>query len=462
MCLSNQRILQKNAKFFKPVFSLSSESFAVNLRKAKRSELIQKARRKFQSHQYSQALFEIKDNTDPLSYPEIQNYNIIELMSEINIFLTSNLPLQIQSFEGLKIFNNLSNIIKTTSDVELIEKSTWAFSQLVLKHSDLAKAFKHMKIIEILIPLLKLSNIFILENILLALGSSCSDSEDAMMMVLNSDFLINLQISIEQNQPLSKKTARILAWAIGNLCKYSQLSIEQTDYILNLTKNHIITAGDEVMNDAVRILYTISYKSEHHATCIINQGLFKWLFSLLKCHFEQINLITFRTIGNILSWCPHNSLILINISDLNTIQMQISSSCALVRKEAYWILKNIINGNHFCLKMLIKHPVLRLVFIGMLDLYCNIRKEASDIIFEIVKNSCEIELVLILKKGLLEYLKKGLRDKDDEIRGKCYLAFSYLFEVVTNSDADEMKQVRDSMILDRIDYENYCRGNAYC
>ncbi|OMJ73485.1 hypothetical protein SteCoe_27818 [Stentor coeruleus] len=459
MCLSNQRILQKNTKFLKPIFSTSSEPFAVNLRKAKRSELIQKTRQNTQSHQYHQEFFEYKDNIRLLTNPENLNYSISELIQEINIYLSSNLPLQTKHSEALKILRSLSNIIKTTSDIELIEKSICVFSQLIIKHINWVKTFMHIEIISFLIPLLKKSSILILENILLVLGSLCSDSDDIKMMILNSEFLINVQFSIANTHILPTKSSHTLTWALGNLCKYSHLTIEQTDFILNLTTNHIITSGDDTFNDVIRILYIISYKSEHHARCIINHGLFIWLFGLLKYHFEEINLITLRTLGNILSWLSQNPQILISISDLNTIQMQITSSSVLIRKEAYFVLKNIVKGKHFCIKNLIKHSVMRLVFIGMFDLDYNIRKEATNIISEIIENACEKELILILKKGLLECLEKGLRDKDDEFREKYYLAFSHVFRVVMNSDNDEMKQFRDSRVLDKIAYEIQYREN---
>ncbi|OMJ74263.1 hypothetical protein SteCoe_26852 [Stentor coeruleus] len=451
---SDLRLAQRNADFFKTNFSQSNEHYAVSLRKAKRSEHLKKKRKIILSLN-TKEISSIMDTLNELySYIDIEipTDRTFQLISEFQIFLYSGGCINQFLPSILKIFQSFLHILQKSTNIELLKELTLVFCILTSEYNILIQDRRKMCITNILISTLKFSNILILKNSILSIGNLSIDSEEGLNEILNSNFLPTLQKSLNNFQKLPMKIIKITAWTLANLCgKKSNLTTDQSIIILEILKKHIISIYSKSINDAMRALMGISYKSESISQCIIDQGLVPFIFTSTKNNSESISLCALKTIGNMLSWLPTQTQVLINMGVLDIIQNKTSSTNPNIRKQGFWALSNIASGTSAQVAELIDHDIMKFVFYGLLDSDISTRKEASVAICNLTTSACQSSLLILLEKGILKYLSKSLEDSDITVRENSLIALWELLKATSSTDTDLFKSLEYSEFMNELD-----------
>lgn len=454
MQTSHLRVSQRNADFLKTNFSQPTEHYAVRLRKAKRSELLKKKRKTILSLNNQDLSSIINTLNELYSHINLVNPNdrTFELILELRDFLCSGGCINQFYPSILKIFQSFLHILQSSANIKFLEELTWIFCLLTSGSCSLLQSLRQIGLINTLTYTLKVPNSLTLKNSIWSIGNISIDSEEGLHEILSSNFLPTLQYSLGNSKTLPIKIINITSWTLANLCsKASKLTTDQSIIILKILKNHIIPIYSESINDTMRALMGISYKSESHTQCIIDQGLVSFIFTNIKSYNESISLCALKTIGNMLSWLPTQTQILINMGVLEKIQSKILSANPNIRKEAFWALSNIAAGTSAQIAELVDHDILKFIFHGLLDFDINTRKEASATLCNLTSSACQSTLLILLDKGILKYLTKSLEDSDVTIRQHSLLTLWELLKAASSTDSDFFTSLKDSEFVNKLD-----------
>lgn len=391
---------QKQPEFSK--IKRNYEEYNLNLRKLKRTEVIQKKRNKeindenpldyrfylgvvpeklvmmFPELQNAESeITKLKVFRDILVYPEIPESLVFEVLKILTDSLSgAGIEDPRQVFVENGILDSLCLIILDSEDADILTQAIWCLNNLVAGTYNYSEDVARAGVISRLLDLLKLNDMKLVENIAYIFGNLIAENESICQQVLASAY-ISYVSSLEYQ---STSLAHSVAFSLSSISSHtSQLSILNCAGILkllddlydldpltslsglvNLTKNkspgldlaieskiakqsiELLKGSAKFCELALLLFVNISMGQAVHESFLIKHGLLNTFFEILKKVDQKVCKYIYWILGNLALGAPYTRLEVGNHQIAMEFDYPFFHFCGFVRQAASVFYKNLL------------------------------------------------------------------------------------------------------------------------
>lgn len=447
------KFLQRNSEYCKdPFFALGERKFAVDLRKEKRTEWAV-AKRKNEEFEGKQGIYEVFERFDWVLQGKKDDIEVLKALQMVReMFCSCNWI----TFDTLMKYRVLENLIcvMTRRNCKFQNETTWIMCNLASGESETVDFLVNSGVLKEIIRLIRVGSEQAAENAIWCIGNIAGDSEKHSSHIISSDFLQVLCnfLNLSQKTP---ETLKISAWTLGNLSqKSSDFHKTEAKLLLFLTNFLISNNLHNATYDCLRIISGIVNKSEKLIQLVLDSDLAGFVLRNILQSSEEIQASSIRIVGCILGGSILQAQVLINLGVIEELQGKICSSSPLIRKEVLWAIGNVAAGSISQIAYLVDHPIMIIVFTGLLDHSSKARIEASWVFRNIGLKACRDSILLLVELGVLQYLIHGLEDCNSLIVENCLVLTLKILNSVKKKKSKIQELVYNSGILNA--FESAC------
>ncbi|KAJ6249142.1 importin alpha [Anaeramoeba flamelloides] len=283
-------------------------------------------------------------------------------------------------------------------------ESLWIISNLCSGTHEECKYIVDLDVIPLFFNHLSSKDANIVEQAVWTLGNVVGDCKEFRDLVLNQPNCFKTIIGLFSIKHINMDIIKNIIWILSTMCSYKpRLEYSQTLELIPIFSRLINHQNNGIIVDCLYGLQYISDGDSKNIKHILQQGCVPKLIGFLSHSSPKIQLPTIKTIGNLLSgpniYTDHllEEGLLINLKDL------INSPRTDIKKCVCWALSNITAGNQNQITQVIQSGYLPHVARLMSSENKKIiRKEACWIMSNIVYGGTALQISKVVKEGSIE------------------------------------------------------------
>lgn len=155
-------------------------------------------------------------------------------------------------------------------------------------------------------------------------------------------------------------------------------------------------------------MYYSTSSTNEKIQLVIDAGLLPSVCNYCGSQSNKENYVAVKILGNVLSGNENQAQMAIDIGSMDKLAHSISSNDALIRREGYWALSNLVAGTVTQLHVFLNNNIKNLAFNGIKDLDLQVKYEASVMVANICLRADHTIAYDMVKLGLLVFLKENL------------------------------------------------------
>lgn len=419
--LTQERLFARNQNFQNSSTTSTSESFAVSLRKKKRTDYIcEKRKREIESLSCNTPK-PLPANRETLS--QIKEYL---LQGPDSIYFTTSLNYLIKSFKQ----EDRSLLLKISKDLDLVSILSSYCNSLIQSSDEFRLVLNCVclltscpsfitsdlflnKIDDLCINLISHYDSYISETAVWCLSNLCVDNLKCREKLIKSG---SVKVLIEKFD--SPKTQSLLFWSLRNILEgSSQLDFSLQSRLLDLISINLKLKSKETY---IECLYVFSHLS-NDSNCIvqiIKSKCFRQLFRALDSSYASVVAEALRTVGNISAGTSNCAQALLDKEILDKLYKILENfkNEMKLKRSVFWVLSNLTAGTKSQIDLIVSHPILVKIMTSLNDSFLIIRKEAARCVNNIAKLGKNDSVWALVNVGILKEAKELLENSlDDEM-----------------------------------------------
>ena len=373
------------------------ETFAVELRKQRRVErYLQKRAR----HQLELLSPTTAGQSDPLtlSSPLLQSFKFStspdhsrQLLFQIRLLcaVPDHPPLHLitQANITAKLAGYLSS-----ADPEEVFAATWIFTNLASLNDDaVMREIGAAGVVGKLVACLEHERVNIVENGIWALGNYAGGEEHCREEVLAAGILPKLDKIARELGSKSEEFCELFTWLFCILTK----THPKPQHLAGLSSLIVLCLHlpyDSSVLNALTSAYQLSVKDPDCISALLAVHIAPVLLSLLAHSSLDIQFQALKVAGNICAGTDQHTALLLHQGLLETVCPLVEAKERNMRKEAFWLLSNVLASDRALVEMTVRHRCFGGVIKGLNDADLKIRKEAIICLGNLVDSRAEVAL----------------------------------------------------------------------
>ena len=431
------------------------ETFAVELRKQKRSEGNQK-RRLLAGQRYTQdsaeaRSLEIRDFSVALmtTFPDLKSTVPgvgVETLKAVLSF--PSLPHELYR-DGLHALRKVMSrdIEPPTEEVikagflplvmrfinmhdyapEIVLEATWIMCNLTSGSSRATQETVRAGAIQAFISVLDPNHSDINEVAVWGLGNISGDSPLLRDLLISSRAYEAIVTLIKQSRDLDLKLAQITAWTLSNIVRGKPVPpLNVCEEVIKAVEVLIKVNDSSVIKDSLWTLAHIADSDNEYTQLIINAGLGKVAIGFLTNTVIHIVNPALRITGNIVSGDDLMTQHALDQGLLEKLEPLLRNTEVQIRKEVMWTLSNVTAGTPDQSQAFLSHPIAREAVKAIADPEYVVRREASWCFSNITRIGKTSQKLQLLDLDILQPLKLLLNDTLENIPNALLIAENLL------------------------------------
>ena len=419
--LTQERLFARNQNFQNSSTTPTSGSFAVSLRKKKRTDYVCEKRKREIESSSPYCPISLPPNRATLSQIKeylIQGADSPYFTTSLN-YLSKALKQEDRALM-LKISKDLDLVSILSSHCSSLIQSSDEF-RLVLNcvclltscPSFITSDLFLSKIDDLCVNLINHYDSYISETAVWCLSNLCVDNIKCREKLIKSGYV---QVLIDKFD--LPKTQSLLFWSLRNILEGStQLDFGLQSRLLDLISINLKLKSKETY---IECLYVFSHLS-NDSNCIgliIKSKCFRQLFRALDSSYSGVVSEALRTVGNISAGSSNCAQALLEKEILDKLYKILENfkNETKLRRSVFWVLSNLTAGTKSQIDLIVSHPILVKIMTSLNDSFLNIRKDAARCVNNIAKLGKNDSVWALVNVGILKEARDLLESSlDDEM-----------------------------------------------
>jgi importin subunit alpha-6/7 len=418
---SFQKYDDKNIEF-------KRQQFAVDLRKRKRLDAVNKSRKmNLNSMEIIQDNYGPTDSFDELEIeennpnfsaevPRIHIESAVITPDTLNILVycrtfisTPNYPLE--EFATAGNLYNLMSYAVVKDHQEIKSEALWILCNIASGSKECVEELVKYNAIDVFMQSIQDTNPDIVEHCIWGLGNIIADGRENFIKVYNQNFIPKLQNSFKSLS--SEKIFKVTSWTLKNISHYeSLLDARSTITLIEIVETLVKSTDLNIQTDSLWSIAFLLRTDNMKIEVFLESNIFKDFMKYLE--YDHMQLPALRIIGNICSGTNLQTQKILDMQFLDKAVELIKSNNSEVIKEIYWILSNIAAGSTEQISFLESHPIFYPSLNGLI--YCNdpVRVEASYFIYNYIKLCTSPMKKKLFDYGVMKIINEALEFKNPQ------------------------------------------------
>lgn len=296
------------------------------------------------------------------------------------------------------------------------------------------------KVMETCLGLIRLNHKVISENCLWCLANLTSGNEQT------SKYLLGLNFYQEIFQLLNAKIHENITWGVWILTHIGKYETNQKN-LKFLMSYFVSLLGENNEKNVACLAGILNGNMDLSEMVRENEGAVKKIIQLANGTSRETVIRAVKVLGNIAYTSDENTQILLDNGVLNCANLQIKSFDSEIKKEAYFMLSNVLAGTYQQFRLVLAHgQLMQNALEGLIDASFQVRLEAWHCFSIVSKHTNEENII----NELLIYMSKIVSKESDPSILKPILAS---FENILEKTQDLLKTkkfIEETNCLDEI------------
>jgi len=391
---------------------------AVEIRKAKRDEALQKRRlvpnnveddekdNKFQDASL-QSIVENAAHGDPVTR--------LAAVQAARKLLSRDRNPPIDDLIQSGILPILVNCLLVEDNASLQFEAAWALTNIASGSSQQTEAVVQAGAVIHFMRLLESRHQNVCEQAVWALGNIIGDGPVLRDYVIRHGVVAPLLTFIDPNVPLT--FLRNVTWVIVNLCRNKDPpppmdTIQQLLPALGVLIHH---SDLDILVDSVWALSYLTDCGNDHIQAVLNVGVVPKLVSFLTHNEIRLQTAALRAVGNIVTGNDEQTQSVLNNNALQHFPALLSHPKEKIRKEAVWFLSNITAGTEAQVQSVVDAGLIELIIKALAEGEFQTQKEAAWAISNLTVSGVPAQVLYSVNVGCIGPLCNLLSVQDSQI-----------------------------------------------
>ncbi|KAL5723916.1 hypothetical protein ACHQM5_007250 [Ranunculus cassubicifolius] len=410
------------------------EDTAIEIRKNKREENLQKKRRQGMPTQSSStsSVHASSNNLPSMVAGVWSDDNSLQLESttEIRKLLSTEFP-PIDQVIASGVVPKFVEFLCREDFSQLQFEAAWALTNIASGTSENTRVVIEHGAVPIFVKLLNSSNDDIREQAVWALGNVAGDSPKYRDLVLSYGGM-SLLLSQYLKEDFKLSMMRNATWTLSNLCRgRPEPDFEQIKLALPALQRLVYASDEEVLTDACWALANISDGADYKILqAVIEANVCGRVVELLQCSSFSVVFPALRTVGNIVTGDDIQTQCIISHQALPCLlNLLTQNHKKSIKKEACWAISNITAGNKEQIQVVIEADIIGPVVDLLQTAEFVIKKEAAWAISNAISGGSNDQIKYLVSQGCIKPLCDLLVCPEPKIVAVCLEALDSILNV---------------------------------
>ena len=429
----NNRFEERNREFQKTLDPLDlqrrREEFAVELRKSKRLQHLNKRRNIAETHHRTEFPPELES-----TYPSLKSSSFNEKFQTLYSILTTECPssdklnalislrlVMIQKDAPFRALINLGfapivlGYLSPEHDEDFQKESGLIVCNLASGPHPCVETLVRYGAIKQCLRVINPSKLEVTENAIWALGNISGESPEYTKEV-NNKGVLNLLIELlkEWENSITTRIARVSMWVVSNLVKNLYQIDKFIDQLMSVIKSYMLKKDKELFVHCLWCLSSIAKGNDLVLQKLIDSKILERIIHMDKLSKKAL-VPAIRTFGGVLSGSEEKTQFLLNLKVLDFLQECLKDNLSKIRKEALWAVSNVAAGTVPQVQSLVEHPLVVLCVKSLLDSEVLVRREASFVLMNASIAGGDSSIKALVNLGVFDYLVEALKNTVDQV-----------------------------------------------